>query len=192
MGRPKEFKVEEALARAMEAFREQGYDSTTFEHLIQCTGIQKASLYATFGDKRALFMHALRMYHEDLSAKVRELLARPGPVSGKLRAFLAEPSTLDSEGKLVCCLWVKTQLEISTRDPEIAKFQREFYDSLHEQFAAALEQGVRQGEFRSDLNTNSAAHLLLSTVAGLYVVTRSGIQDDEWAPVLDAFIQTLR
>src|SRR5436190_22147629 len=64
MARPKEFDPQTALTAAMEKFWEGGYEATSLVDLTRCMGVQKASLYATYGDKRKLFITALTQYQE--------------------------------------------------------------------------------------------------------------------------------
>ena len=64
MARPKEFDPQTALTAAMEKFWESGFEATSLVDLTQCMGVQKASLYATYGDKRTLFVSALAQYQD--------------------------------------------------------------------------------------------------------------------------------
>ena len=49
-GRPRKAEPEVALAAAMSAFWEKGYEGTSMSDLTEATGLHKASLYKTFGD----------------------------------------------------------------------------------------------------------------------------------------------
>ena len=60
MARPKEFDVDDALQQALELFWRKGYEATSVQDLVAAMGIQKASLYGTFGDKHSLYMKALQ------------------------------------------------------------------------------------------------------------------------------------
>ncbi len=52
----KQFSTDDVLIKAMNAVWAQGYESTSMQDLVLCMGINRASLYATFGDKRGLFI----------------------------------------------------------------------------------------------------------------------------------------
>ncbi len=47
------------LKAASERFRTQGYAATSLDDLVEATGLARPSLYAAFGDKRALYLAAL-------------------------------------------------------------------------------------------------------------------------------------
>ena len=61
-GRPLSFNREEALERAMLLFWQHGYESTSVGDLTAVMGITAPSLYAAFGDKKGLFLDAVRKY----------------------------------------------------------------------------------------------------------------------------------
>src|SRR6202044_3218087 len=64
MGRPRCFCEETALEAAMRLFWERGYEGTSLSDLTEAMAINRASLYATFGDKEALFHRALARYED--------------------------------------------------------------------------------------------------------------------------------
>ena len=58
----KQFDVDQALGKAMQAFWAHGYAATSTQDLVETMGINRGSLYATFGNKRSLFIQVLRRY----------------------------------------------------------------------------------------------------------------------------------
>src|SRR6266566_6849635 len=67
-GRPRGFDVDEALDRALEVFWRQGYEGTALSDLTAAMGINRPSLYATFGNKEALFRQVLDRYADGPAA----------------------------------------------------------------------------------------------------------------------------
>ena len=62
MARPKEFDQEKALRKAISLFSKQGFAATSTDDLMRVMDVGRQSMYDTFGDKRALFLKALKMY----------------------------------------------------------------------------------------------------------------------------------
>jgi len=113
----KQFDSDDALMRAMEAFWGRGYEATSMQDLVSCMGINRGSLYATFGDKRALFLAALRRYdahyRQDWLSALRQA---NGPKATILAAFDdAVEAALGRKGRRGCFL-VNTALELSPHD----------------------------------------------------------------------------
>jgi len=69
MPRTKQFEKGEVLEKAMHVFWEKGYHATSMQDLIDALGINRASLYDTFGSKKELFDLTLTHYQEQ-NAKV--------------------------------------------------------------------------------------------------------------------------
>src|SRR4051812_37538517 len=83
-GRPRAYDPEVALTNAMGAFWDRGYAATSLDEISAATGMNRPSLYAAFGDKRAIYLKAIQHYgagtalSEALSRKetLRDALAR--------------------------------------------------------------------------------------------------------------------
>lgn len=70
-GRPSNFDRDIALDAALRLFWARGYQATSIAALTSAMGIQPPSLYAAFGDKRALFLECVRLYGERHEGDVR-------------------------------------------------------------------------------------------------------------------------
>ncbi|MGE0044879.1 MAG: TetR/AcrR family transcriptional regulator [Hyphomonadaceae bacterium] len=85
-GRPPQYDAAAALAQARDAFWRQGFQATSLDDLTAATGMNRPSLYAAFGDKRALFLKTLRDYRRVNAAGARALLERAPNLRDGLRA----------------------------------------------------------------------------------------------------------
>jgi AcrR family transcriptional regulator len=95
MGRPREFDVDTALARALEVFWRQGYEGASLGDLTAAMGINRPSLYAAFGNKESLFRKALQRYTDEHMAFIGGALNEPtarGAVEALLRGYAASVS----------------------------------------------------------------------------------------------------
>lgn len=88
MVRTKQFDNHAALDEAMQLFWERGYHATSIQDLVDRLGVNRQSLYDTFGGKDQMFLAALERYREIQAAPVRRLLEREGPALEVLREFL--------------------------------------------------------------------------------------------------------
>jgi len=62
MARRREFDEDDVLDALKNVFWEHGFEGTSYSDIMKATGLKKGSLYAAFGDKRALYQKALHQY----------------------------------------------------------------------------------------------------------------------------------
>ena len=170
----KNFDVDQALNKAMEAFWAKGYEATSMQELVDCMGIGRGSLYATFGDKHSLFIQALRRYdkyyREDWAARLK---ATKPPREAILSAFEEVTSCVFDEGQSEGCLLVNTALELSPHDEEVGAIVRNCFESMERFFREQLEEAQALGDVPRDLSPDQTAKTLLSLVVSLRVFSRS-------------------
>src|SRR5690349_17002162 len=88
MVRTKQFDKHAALDQAMELFWERGYHATSIQDLVDTLGVNRQSLYDTYGGKDALFLAALERYRDLQAVPMRRSLERDAPAIEVLREFL--------------------------------------------------------------------------------------------------------
>lgn len=91
-GRPREFDPDETLSKIMQLFWENGYEATGLSDILEITGLGKASLYKTFGNKHAMYLKALRHY-EGLIVDAAVAVLRSADIApiDRIDAFLSSP-----------------------------------------------------------------------------------------------------
>lgn len=88
MGRPREFDEDAALTKIMDVFWAKGFEGTTLNNLVTATGLRKGSLYAAFGDKRAMYLKALALYDRTAIDGAVRLLTGTGAPKKRISEFL--------------------------------------------------------------------------------------------------------
>src|ERR1700755_1312233 len=87
-GRPRSFDEDDALKKATQVFWSKGYDGVTIDDLVEGMGVGRPSLYAVFGDKRAIFLRALKAYAEAKGARAAKALLTPKNLRDSITGFL--------------------------------------------------------------------------------------------------------
>src|SRR6201996_7647244 len=87
-GRPRSFDETGALGKAIQVFWSKGYDGVTIDDLVAGMGVGRPSLYAIFGDKRAIFLRALKVYAERKGAAAAKVLLAPKTLRDSIAGFL--------------------------------------------------------------------------------------------------------
>jgi AcrR family transcriptional regulator len=76
-GRPREFDPDVALDQALKVFWKKGYEGASMPELTKAMGINRPSLYATFGNKEELFRKAVQRYVDGPAGYIGKALAAP-------------------------------------------------------------------------------------------------------------------
>src|SRR5882762_6555225 len=101
---PKEFDREVAVRRAIEVFWKKGFARTSAEDLVAAMGIGKQSLYDTFGDKRRLFLEALRTYSSEGIASLVKRVAGGASRIAAIEGVLVELANEQPYKRALGCL----------------------------------------------------------------------------------------
>lgn len=106
MGRPKSYDPETAIIAVKELFWLQGYEGTSLQDIERATGLAKQSLYREFGDKRGIYLAALRHYEQHEAAEAARILGEhPSARKGFAALFasvIAEARGRDRRGCFLC------------------------------------------------------------------------------------------
>ncbi len=174
MPRQKEFDRDVALDRAMGAFWAKGYAATSVEDLVTRMGIQRGSLYATFGDKRSLFLSALDRYQRVVTRELFEALEAPGSGLEAIRRFfrLRVERSLD-RSRPAGCLVTNSAVELSRRDRGAATKVGRSLAGLEAAFLRTLERAAAQGELAATRDRRGLARFLTSSAQGLSVMAKA-------------------
>jgi TetR/AcrR family transcriptional regulator, transcriptional repressor for nem operon len=171
MARHKEFDTAEVLEKAMLLFWRQGYEATSVRDLIEATGISSSSLYESFGDKRALYLAALRLYCQAEQANFQALIRQ----HISLKDVLAEAFHNAREqvhGSSHGFFSMNSIIEFGNRDPEITGLLWTHYEAIWASFRDAIAAGQSKGEIRNPQEAGNIANALLTAIYGHASVMR--------------------
>ncbi|MEU9589527.1 TetR/AcrR family transcriptional regulator [Streptomyces sp. NPDC048219] len=190
MARTKEFDPDAALRAALELFWRRGYEATSMSDLVEHLGVGRASIYATFGNKRELYLKALERYEQGLLPDLLADLARPGPalpgVRSLVRRYATESAAEDLRGR--GCFVTNTAAELAPHDPVAARRVEDNWDQLETVLHSSLARARDQGELPAGRDPLTLARMLLVLLQGMRVVGKASADP---ARVRDAAEQAL-
>jgi TetR/AcrR family transcriptional repressor of nem operon len=179
MARPKEFSPDDAIEKAMQVFWHKGYEATSMEDLLSAMDLNRGSLYATFGDKRQLFLKVIDRYCTTFASSKFFLLDQPGPALPSLRRFISgmiEGCLADPQRR--GCLIANTVMELSPHEKEIAGTLRQALKMVEDTFFNVLARAKQQGELKNDKDPRALARFLTTMMQGTIVMTKAGAPAD--------------
>jgi AcrR family transcriptional regulator len=192
MARHKEFDRNTALTAAITVFSEHGYEGTSTDELLSAMKISRQSMYDTFGDKRSLYLEALKRYNTDSVARIVADLGREGDaldaLQGALLAFAARPASEARRG----CLGVSAICEFGRADADVAALTDSAGHVMHAALGELLDEARRSGALAAEVDVGDAAQFLGATLAGMKVSARNGVAPDVLAGIARLAIRSLR
>lgn len=142
---------EEILARARSVFVERGYGART-KQIAAAVGLTWGAIALRFGDKRALFTHAMG-----------GPVCSPGDLEREQAASADLPGMLE---RLRSRLWERWPLRLQVRLAATEDGPDDEPDRLVKRLAAALGPHVRRGAIRSDMSPEALARVVLALLTG--------------------------
>lgn len=180
------------LQAATRVFIEKGYEATSIQDLVDEMGINRASLYDTFGDKEALFLRILDRYDETMYAELELCLGSfPSKVDG-LKAWFYRVVDQGSNRLHPGCLMVNSTIERALRDEDCAARAAKNFRRSEEAYYQALLEAQMHGEIAGDRNPRALARFLAGTIRGLRVAAKATSDYQTLKDIADIALTNLR
>lgn len=174
MSRPKAFDPDQALEQAMEVFWEKGYGATTVQDLLQRMGINRFSMYQTFGGKGDLFVAALDRYHRlTADTLLRQLEAPPGGLPAIRSHFRHLARRYAAPGGWRGCLMTNSAVELAPHNPPTRKRVERHLARLEEAFYTAAREAQKRGDLRAGASPRDVARYLVGASVSLAALART-------------------
>jgi AcrR family transcriptional regulator len=168
MPRSKAYDVDEVLDRAMHVFWENGYKATSVRQLEKAMKINQFSIYASFSDKRQLFIKSLRKYRTYARNSTFQILLKENAGMEELKQFfsvLAENAGKEDAKK--GCLIVNTASEIGAKDKLVRKEVQEYFYFIVEMFHRILLRAQERSEISPEADIDKYSNYLLGIMQSL-------------------------
>lgn len=186
-GRPREFDETEMLRKIMKLFWRGGYEGVSLADIMKETGLKKGSLYAAYGDKRAMYLKALGQYEADIVGSAAKFLTDQSlPPLERLDAFLSAPLAAPDQGDRSGCFLCNASADQADLDMATKKQVTRGFDQLTDGLARSLS------DLHPDLPKVEAlikARTLLTVYIGLRIMVRSGAETRALDPIVETALK---
>ncbi|MEM8845823.1 MAG: TetR/AcrR family transcriptional regulator [Bacteroidota bacterium] len=192
MPRTKQFDEKEVLNKAVELFWEKGFHATSMQDLVCHLGINRASLYDTFGGKEQLFKKAFQEYRSSSGNMVKLLLTKESSVRAgfeKLFNFAIEESVNDESRK--GCFVVNTTTELIPGDETIQNILCENLENVAGMFASVIQDGIDRGEIDGSKNAKDIGLMLFTFYNGFRVVSKIDTDSEKLKSMVSTALSVL-
>ncbi|TDQ29778.1 TetR/AcrR family transcriptional regulator [Tenacibaculum caenipelagi] len=192
MPRVKLFDEKEVLTKAMNLFWKQGYAATSIQELVNHLGINRASLYDTFGGKEQLFKKAFELYRvSNKEELIRFFQSRPNVKEGvqELFGIAIKEAIFDKDKK--GCFVVNTTTELIPNDENLLAVLESNKQDIEKLFYEYLESGKEKGQLKTNQDLKSITSLFYTLYNGIRVVSKVNPKEKELKNTVEVALSLL-
>lgn len=173
-GRPLSFDRNTALRQAMLAFWRHGYETTSVADLTAAMGISAPSLYAAFGDKKRLFLEAMRLYAGDPDDMARAMFEAPTAYQAAHALMTAAATTYTGEATPKGCLLASAAASGSAAASDVQDAIAGVRRVIENCLRMRIERDIDDGVLPPGSQAAPLAGLVLTVTQGMSVLARDG------------------
>jgi AcrR family transcriptional regulator len=179
-GRPPSYDRDEALRAIRDVFWQRGFSAASLDDIAAAAGMNRPSLYAAFGDKRAMYLAALRMFSAESGREMQKALAAP-TLREALEGFYAWAirEYVSGEEGPRGCLVICTAATEATGDATIRSALAEMLAELDAAVAARIARAQAEGERCATGDAKVLARVATGVLHSVAVRARAGARRSE-------------
>jgi AcrR family transcriptional regulator len=190
-GRPRAFDEETVLGRAAEVFWRHGYDGASLSALTGAMGINRPSLYATFGSKEQLFQRAFARYHETQVARARAALQQPTAYAA-IEAFLRNSADgLTGDDHPAGCLSIQGGLACSPENTRVSGILAAGRAATEAALQERLSRAAEEGDLPDGVDARALARFVMALSEGHAVHAAAGATREDLHASVDSAMRAV-
>jgi AcrR family transcriptional regulator len=187
IGRPRGFDRDTALLAAMRTFWAQGYEGTSIQDLVNAMGVNKPSLYSTFGCKEEVFREAVELYDRLEGRATSRSLAEAATAREAVQTMLLSNARAytSAEGPRGCMVVLSSLLGAPENENVRAFLAQNRLDgetALRERLA----RGVAEGDLAPSADLDRLAAFYTTVLEGLSIQARDGASKEKLNMIVEA------
>lgn len=187
IGRPRAFDRDTALLAAMRTFWTQGYEGTSVQDLATAMGVNKPSLYATFGCKEEIFREAVELYDRVEGKATSQSLKKAGTAREAVESMLRSNARayVVEEGPRGCMIVLSSLLGAPEND-SVRAFLADNRLQGEATLRERLAQGMAEGDLAASADLDQLAAFYTTVLEGLSIQARDGASIEKLNVIIDA------
>ncbi len=192
MARTKEFDEAEILNKALHIFWCKGYNGTSMQDLIDGLGISRSSLYDTYGDKRTLYLAALKKYQGDESKLLIDTITHSSSLVDTVKLIfkkMIEESVSDNLKK--GCFLVNSAIDLAPHDKEISAIIAANQKEVEDAWYKAIKKSQEKGEITDQHTARALARFIMNAAMGIRVSAKTASDKKTYDDILQVVLGLL-
>jgi len=162
------------IEKAAHLFNTKGYAATSMADIIGATGLAKGGIYGNFKSKEEIAVQAFDWASKKVMDEMTFKIKAQPTYTGKLEAILqfyrnyAVQSPIEGG-----CPILNFSVDCDDTNPELKSRVRHAIELMLGTLVYLVEQGIKKGEFRKDVNAELAADIIYSQIEGGIMMSKT-------------------
>ncbi|MBB3111855.1 AcrR family transcriptional regulator [Paenibacillus phyllosphaerae] len=158
---------ERIIRKSAELFNQRGYAGSSINDIIAATGIKKGGIYRHFASKDEIAFEAYDYASGIVGRRFAEGIAQATCAADRLLAFFhAYEDVVNDPPFIGGCPLLNTAVESDDTHPQLREKAKQSLSKIMAMMSGMIEEGVKQGEFKKELDAESLASFALSLLEG--------------------------
>lgn len=181
------------IEQITDVFHDKGFNATSMQDIVDASGLNRSSIYNSFGSKHNLFLECLVAYQTKYSSILSdELLKATTPLEAIEFIFELYLKEILKSKQDKGCLIVNCTSEMSYHDDAITRFLENNKDKMLNLLTPLVEKGQKEGLINMEKSHNDYALYLFSSIQG-FRMTGILISDKVMLKsIINTILQTLK
>lgn len=181
------FNRDEVLGKVIVLFHEKGYSATSMQDLVDVTGLNRSSIYNSFGSKKELYQESLRTYREIAGKSVQKVLINTqNPLEAIRNIF-----TMNCDSDVKGCLLSNCTTEMANQDQHIKSFLINNKKHFQELFETLIVKGQEEGLINTKKEAKEYAVYLFAALQGFRVTSMIVDEHKDLESIVDTTLSVL-
>ena len=173
MARTKAFDPDQVLQQAMLLFWREGFRQLSMDSLVQKLGVNRYSLYQTFGNKQAFFQQALVLYTDTVFNRLLSPLQEQQGKTAIVAYFRLLQRQLQNDQASAGCMLLNASLSAGQLSEESLNLIKASLRRQEETLQKVLVQALDNNEFNRPRDPLTASRFLASQVHAMVLLRQN-------------------
>ena len=192
MPRTEVFDRNQVLEQAKNIFWLKGYNATSMQDLVDTTGLNRSSIYNSFGNKMNLFQLTLKKYQKEGSGFFEVLIN--SNLNGLQSISSIFENTLDmmiNDSDRKGCMFINCHTEMSNQDIQLNNITAKNQELLISHFNTMVKKGQEDGSIKTTQKSIELASYLASSFQGFRIMGMNTTNKKMLAGIIENILTTV-
>ncbi len=169
MPKTETFNKETVIKQATEVFHRKSYSLTSMQDLVDATGLNRSSIYNSFGSKLDLYMVCLKDYQSTFKCNVDKVITKASSPFKAIEAIFMLNTKNNKASNNIGCLINNCTSEMANQEVVINNFLNNNHKNMIQLFQDLIEKGQQEGAINNNKSSFVYALYLVNSLQGLAI-----------------------